>query len=286
LSATDLASLVGPIERPDESARLAARAQLDASGRALGRLDELAVWLAAVQGAETARPPERVRLIVAGSDAGAATELAASLDVGVRRLTPPVEVGAEMAVRAGMDLVDDEVDAGADLLVVVAVDPASVAPADALVGLLTRKDAAAVTGRGATIDDARWMRRCATVRDTMRRGRPVLGDHLALLAAVGGSTLAATTGVLLQAAVRRTPVLLDGVVTAACALVAQRVAFRAVGWWAAAHRSPEPAHDLALDRLGLEPLLDLGVRAEDGTAALLAVPLVRAAALSAGRGPS
>jgi nicotinate-nucleotide--dimethylbenzimidazole phosphoribosyltransferase len=51
----------------------------------------------------------------------------------------------------------------------------------------------------------------------------------------------------------------------------------------AAHRSPEPAHDLALDRLGLEPLLDLGVRAEDGTAALLGVPLVRAAALAAGR---
>jgi nicotinate-nucleotide--dimethylbenzimidazole phosphoribosyltransferase len=78
-------------------------------------------------------------------------------------------------------------------------------------------------------------------------------------------------------------VLLDGVATAAAALVAQRGSFRAVSWWVAAHRSPEPAHDLALDRLGLEPLLDLGVRAEDGTAALLGVPLVRAAALAAGR---
>jgi nicotinate-nucleotide--dimethylbenzimidazole phosphoribosyltransferase len=75
-------------------------------------------------------------------------------------------------------------------------------------------------------------------------------------------------------------VLLDGVVTAAAALVAQRVAFRAVSWWLAAHRSPEPAHEVALDRLGLDPLLDLGVRAEDGTGALLAVPLLRAAALS------
>ena len=135
-----------------------------------------------------------------------------------------------------------------------------------------------MTSKGATIDDALWMRRCAAVRDTMRRGRPILADHVGLLAAVGGADLAAMTGLLLQAAARRTPVLLDGVATAAAALVAQRMAFRSSDWWAAAHRSPEPAHDLALDRLGLEPLLDLGIRAEDGTGALLAVPLLRAAA--------
>jgi NaMN:DMB phosphoribosyltransferase len=279
VSASDLASIVGPIERPDESTRLAAGERLSASARSLGRLDEIAGWLAAAQGVETPRPPRQVRLLVVGPAEHAATELAATLDVGVRMLSAPVG-GIDGAVRAGMSLVDHEVDAGADLLAVADVDPASGVPAEALVGLLTRKDAASVTRRGAAIDDAGWMRRCAAVRDTMRLGRPVLADHLALLEAVGGLSVAATTGILLQAAVRRTPVLLDGVTTAACALVAQRAAFRAVGWWAAGHRSPEPAHDLALDRLGLEALLDLGVRAEDGTGALLAVPIVRAAALS------
>jgi nicotinate-nucleotide--dimethylbenzimidazole phosphoribosyltransferase len=284
----DLAALAGPIERPAESALLAARDRLAGSDRSLGRLDEVAAWLAAAQDADLPRPPRRARLLLVGPGGSeAAGRLAALLDVGVRGLDPAAggpagttRDEAESAVRAGMGLVDDEVDAGTDLIVVADVAATAGVPAEALVGLLTRRDAAAVTRRGPLIDDAGWMNRCAAVRDTMRGARPVLGDHLALLAAVGGTDIAATAGILLRASARRTPVLLDGVVTAAAALVAQRVAFRAVSWWLAAHRSPEPAHEVALDRLGLDPLLDLGVRAEDGTAALLAVPLLRAAALS------
>jgi NaMN:DMB phosphoribosyltransferase len=274
----DLASLAGPVERPEEALRAAARERLGAAGRGLGRLDELAVWLAAAQGADTAALPRRVRLLAIG-DGPVAVDLAGTLDVGLRSLSPPPG-GAAGAARVGMALVDEEVDQGADLLVVAAPDPAAGVAAEALVGLLTRRDAAAVTSRGATIDDSAWMRRCAAIRDTMRGARPTLADQVALLDVLDRPDLAATTGVLLRAAARRTPVLLDGAATAACALVGHRVAFRAVAWWAAAHRSPEPAHDLALDRLGLEPLLDLGVRAEDGTGALLAVPLVRAAAVS------
>ena len=112
----------------------------------------------------------------------------------------------------------------------------------------------------------------------MRRSRPVLGDQLQLLATAGGADFAAMTGFLLQAAARRTPVVLDGVVSGACALVAQRVTFRAADWWLAGHRSSEPAHALALTRLSLEPLLDLGMRLGEGTGALLAVPMVKAAA--------
>jgi len=188
---------------------------------------------------------------------------------------------AEAAVMAGMELADDAADAGCDLLVLAAVGRGAGVPAAALVGMLTRNDASVVTSRGGSIDDALWMRRCAAVRDTIRRGRPVMGDYVELLATVGGADLAAATGVLLQCAARRTPVLLDGVVTAAAALVAQRIAFRCVDWWVAGHRSPERAHDLALDRLALRPLLDLAIRAQDGTGALLAVPVVRAAAAGA-----
>jgi nicotinate-nucleotide--dimethylbenzimidazole phosphoribosyltransferase len=105
----------------------------------------------------------------------------------------------------------------------------------------------------------------------------MLGDHVGLLATSGGSDLAAAVGVLLQSAARRTPVLLDGLVAAAAALLAQRVAFRAVDWWLAAARTAEPAQDIALDRLSLEPLLDLGVAVGEGVGALTAVPLLQVA---------
>ena len=84
-------------------------------------------------------------------------------------------------------------------------------------------------------------------------------------------------GFLAQAAVRRTPVILDGVVVTAAALVANDLAPGAVSWWVAGHKSPEPAHALALRRLDLEPLLDLGLRLGEGSGATLALPLVRSA---------
>jgi nicotinate-nucleotide--dimethylbenzimidazole phosphoribosyltransferase len=184
----------------------------------------------------------------------------------------------ERAFAAGIAIADAEIDSGADLLVAADLGIGNTTPAAALVGSLTRNDASLVTGRGTGIDDATWMRKCAAVRDAMRRSRPVLGDQLQLLATAGGADFAAMTGFLLQAAARRTPVVLDGVVSGACALVAQRVTFRAADWWLAGHRSSEPAHALALNRLSLEPLLDLGMRLGEGTGALLAVPLVKAAA--------
>jgi nicotinate-nucleotide--dimethylbenzimidazole phosphoribosyltransferase len=85
------------------------------------------------------------------------------------------------------------------------------------------------------------------------------------------------TGFLLQAAVRRTPVILDGLVSGACAMVAHRIAYRSAKWWQAGHRSVEPAHEYVLARLQLEPLLDYQLRLGEGTGALLALPLVRAA---------
>ena len=89
-----------------------------------------------------------------------------------------------------------------------------------------------------------------------------------LLATVGSADIAATAGFLTQAAVRRTPVLLDGVVSGAAALVAARVSYRVGRWLLAGHRSTEPAHHAALARLGLEPLVDYGMRLGEGTGAL------------------
>jgi nicotinate-nucleotide--dimethylbenzimidazole phosphoribosyltransferase len=186
---------------------------------------------------------------------------------------------AEAAFRAGVAVADEEADSGTDLVVLGDVSVGGTTAAAVLVAALCGTDASVVTGRGGRpIDDLAWMRKCAAVRDALRRARPVLGDQLQLLATVGGADLAAMTGFLLQSAVRKTPVILDGVVSAACALVGQRVAFRAPDWWLAGQSSGEPAQAKALDRMALEPLLDHGVTVGEGAGALLALPLVQAAA--------
>ncbi|WP_203558044.1 nicotinate-nucleotide--dimethylbenzimidazole phosphoribosyltransferase [Streptomyces sp. S4.7] len=193
---------------------------------------------------------------------------------------------AEQAVRLGMAIADEEADSGTDLVVLGDLSVGGTTAAAALIAALCGTDASVVTGRGgAGIDDLAWMRKCAAIRDALRRARPVLGDQLELLATVGGADLAATTGFLLQSAVRRMPVILDGVVSAACALVGQRAAFRAPDWWLAGQVSGEPAQGKALDRMAIDPLLDHGVIVGEGTGALLALPMVRAAAALAAELP-
>jgi nicotinate-nucleotide--dimethylbenzimidazole phosphoribosyltransferase len=193
---------------------------------------------------------------------------------------------AEAAFRAGVAIADEEADSGTDLVVLGDVSVGGTTVAGVLIAALCGTDASVVTGRGGQpIDDLAWMRKCAAVRDALRRARPVLGDQLQLLAAVGGADFAAMTGFLLQSAVRRLPVVLDGVVTSACALVAQRIAFRAPDWWLAGHNSGEPAQAKALDRMAIEPLLDHGVKVGEGAGALLALPLVQAAAALAAELP-
>lgn len=193
---------------------------------------------------------------------------------------------AEAAFRAGVAVADEEADSGTDLVVLGDLSVGGTTAAAVLVAALCGTDASVVTGRGGRpVDDLAWMRKCAAIRDALRRARPVLGDQLQLLATVGGADLAAMTGFLLQCAVRKLPVILDGVVSAACALVAQRVAFRAPDWWLAGHDSGEPGQAKALDRMALEPLLEQGVKVGEGVGALLALPLVRAAAALAAELP-
>jgi len=193
---------------------------------------------------------------------------------------------AEAAFLAGVAVADEEADSGTDLVVLGDVSVGGTTAAGVLIAALCGTDASVVTGRGGqAIDDLAWMRKCAAIRDALRRARPVLGEQLRLLATVGGADLAAITGFLLQSAVRKLPVILDGVVVAACALVGQRIAFRAPDWWLAGQSSGEPGQGKALDRMALEPLLDHGVTVGEGAGALLALPLVQAAAALAAELP-
>ena len=184
----------------------------------------------------------------------------------------------ERAISVGRALADEEVDSGADLLVPATLGVGATTPASVLVAAITGAEPVAVVGRGSGIDDETWMRKAAAVRDARRRARPHARDPLDLLRVAGGADLAVVAGFLVQAALRRTPVLLDGLVVGAAALVADELAHGAREWWLLAQRSPEPAMTLAAEHLGLPPLLDLHVRLEDGSGALAAVPLLPMAA--------
>lgn len=183
----------------------------------------------------------------------------------------------DAAINAGRTIADEEVDSGADLLIAGDMGIGNTTPAAVLIAALTGTEPVAVVGRGTGIDDNAWMRKTAAIRDALRRARKVLTDPVALLRTSAGADIAALTGFLAQAAVRRTPVLLDGVVVGAAALVAEELAPGARQWWLAGHRSTEPGGPLVLDHLDLTPVLDLGMRLGEGSGALTALPVVTAA---------
>jgi nicotinate-nucleotide--dimethylbenzimidazole phosphoribosyltransferase len=182
------------------------------------------------------------------------------------------------AILAGVKIADAEVDGGADLLIAGDIGIGNSTPASVLVAALTGSEPVAVVGRGSGIDDNAWMRKATAVRDALRRARTVLADPVALLRTAGGADIAAMAGFLAQAAVRHTPVVLDGLVAGAAALVAEELAPGARQWWVAGQRGGEPAHALLLDHLDLEPILDLDVRLGEGTGAVAALPLLFMAA--------
>lgn len=327
-----------PVQEPDWVAGAAAatrQATLTKPTGALGRLEDLSIWLAAVQGRCPPTRPQRIRVVIFAGDHGVAaagvsaypSEVTAQMvanflaggaavnvlargvgatvrvvDMAISTELPgkslPVDVTrwkvrlgsgridvedalqrdeTTRAIDAGIAIADEEIDAGAEFLIPGDMGIGNTTPAAVLIGVVTGSDADVVTGRGTGIDDAALERKRAIVRAAIARAAAIT-DPVALLTAVGGADIAAMAGFLAQAAVRRTPVLLDGLVSGAAALVAEKLAPGAAAWWAAGHRSVEPAHTRALTALGLSPLIDLDLRLGEGSGALVAVPLLNAAA--------
>ncbi|MEH3033196.1 MAG: nicotinate-nucleotide--dimethylbenzimidazole phosphoribosyltransferase [Aeromicrobium erythreum] len=323
---------------PSATARAAAQERLGALATpagALGRLGDLAVWVAATQDRVPPEPVDRVHLVVFAGDHGVAAHgvsaypaavtpamvrlfaagragvsvLAAQHDVRVRVLDLAVDddladldpaVGAHKvrrgsgaihledaltadearrAVEAGATVAREEVAAGAQLLVAGDMGIGNTTPTAALVAAVLGLPATEVVGRGTGVDDDGLARKTEVVQQALDRTAGRHDDALDLLAALGGADVAAAAGYLAEAAQLGRPVLLDGLIGVAAGLVADRLAPGAAAWFAAGHRSTEPAQSLALSKLGLEPLLDLGLRLGEGSGAIAAVPLVRSAAL-------
>ncbi|MGI5147988.1 nicotinate-nucleotide--dimethylbenzimidazole phosphoribosyltransferase [Plantactinospora sp. CA-294935] len=184
---------------------------------------------------------------------------------------------ARSAVETGIRVAHELLDSGAGILLTGDMGIGNTTAAAALIAAFTGIDPAEATGRGTGIDDATYSRKVAVVRAALARHVPDPADPLGVLAAVGGLEHAALAGFVLGSAARRVPVLLDGVSAVAAALAAAAFAPDAVGAMVAGHRSAEPGATAGLDRLGLLPIIDLGLRLGEGTGALLAYPVVASA---------
>ncbi len=193
---------------------------------------------------------------------------------------------ARSAILVGAEVAADLVAGGADLLVGGDMGIGNTTPSAALIAAITGRDPAAVTGRGTGIDDAMLQHKADVVADAVARVRTAAAtgpdatglDAVGLLAEIGGLEIAALAGFYLGAAAAGVPVVLDGVIALAAACVAAQHCPAVTGYLIAGHRSTEPGATAALDWLGLEPLVDLGMRLGEGSGAMLGVPLVRAAA--------
>ncbi|SDK92585.1 nicotinate-nucleotide--dimethylbenzimidazole phosphoribosyltransferase [Nonomuraea jiangxiensis] len=197
---------------------------------------------------------------------------------------------AVQALEAGILVARNLMATGARCLITGDMGIGNTTASAALISVFTGKDAAEVTGRGTGIDDATHERKVGIVRESIRvnglsgdlptelaSGLKAPSEALRALAAVGGFEHAAIAGFILCGAAARVPVILDGVIAGAAALVAAALDPAVTDHCIAGHRSVEPGHSAALDQLGLRPLVDLELRLGEGTGGLLAHPMVCAA---------
>ena len=184
---------------------------------------------------------------------------------------------AMTAIGVGIEVARDLVAAGNRCLLTGDMGIANTTSSAALICAFTGRDAAEVTGRGTGVDDATLARKVDVVRRGLALHQADAADPVRMLAALGGFEHAALAGFIIGAAALRVPVILDGVIAGSAALAACAMAPGAACCLIAGHRSAEPGHTVAMDHLGLRPLVDLDLRLGEGTGALLALPIVQSA---------
>ncbi|MFD0307846.1 nicotinate-nucleotide--dimethylbenzimidazole phosphoribosyltransferase [Streptomyces sp. NPDC127119] len=221
-------------------------------------------------------------------DVGVASDLPATpglLPRKVRAGTADMTTGPALtreevrsAIEVGIETARDLVAAGNKALITGEMGIANTTASAALISVYTGSDPAEVTGRGTGINDETLARKTEVVRRALELHQPDPADPIGVLSAIGGLEHAAMVGLLLGGASLRTPVILDGVSAGAAALVARAIAPEVLAACIAGHRSAEPGHVAALNKLGLRPLVDLDLRLGEGTGALLALPVVQSAA--------
>jgi nicotinate-nucleotide--dimethylbenzimidazole phosphoribosyltransferase len=198
---------------------------------------------------------------------------------GTRNMAREPAMSREEALRAllaGVERAEAATAQGVDALAAGDMGIGNTTAAAALTAVFTGRPVGAVTGRGTGIEDTVWRHKVAVINRALALHRPDPGDPVGVLAAVGGLEIAGIAGLILGTAAARRPVLLDGFIATAGALVAAALAPAAVDYLIAGHRSVEPGHQTSLDYLGLKPLLNLQMRLGEGTGAVLGLSLLEA----------
>jgi nicotinate-nucleotide--dimethylbenzimidazole phosphoribosyltransferase len=184
---------------------------------------------------------------------------------------------AVLALEVGIDLAVKAADEGIGLIGCGDMGIGNTTPSAAVTAVMTGQPAAAVTGRGTGIDDTMWAHKVEIIDTAIRLHHPSASDPLDVLAKVGGLEIAGMAGLILGGAARRIPVVLDGFIAGAAALIAVGLQPLCCEYLVAAHQSVECGHQAALRQLGLKPLFDLELRLGEGTGACLGIGLIQAA---------
>jgi nicotinate-nucleotide--dimethylbenzimidazole phosphoribosyltransferase len=185
---------------------------------------------------------------------------------------------AEACIAAGLETASGAIRNGAGLLAAGEMGIGNTTAASAVTAALTGLEPSSVVGRGTGLDEAGVARKVEVVNRSLEMNRPDPDDPIGALAGVGGLEIGAMAGVMLACAKEGVPVVIDGFISTSAALLAERLCPGAKGVMFASHLSAEPGHRLALDQLGLEPFLDLGMRLGEGTGSALAMMLLEASA--------
>jgi nicotinate-nucleotide--dimethylbenzimidazole phosphoribosyltransferase len=199
--------------------------------------------------------------------------------LGTQNMAKGPAMSKEEAIRsieAGMELVEAELSKGVDILGTGDMGIGNTTASSAITAALTGADVAAVTGRGTGLDDKGWEKKVKVIQQALERNQPDPKDAIDVLSKVGGFEIGGIAGVILAGARYRIPVVLDGFISGAAALIATSLSPHTKPYLIASHQSVEEGHRIILDHLGLKPLLNLGLRLGEGTGAALGIFLVEA----------
>jgi nicotinate-nucleotide--dimethylbenzimidazole phosphoribosyltransferase len=180
------------------------------------------------------------------------------------------------SIEAGMELVEEELTRGIDILGTGDMGIGNTTPSSAITAAVTGVDVAVVTGRGAGLDEEGWSRKIKVIQKALEINRPDPKDPIDLLSKVGGFEIGGIVGLILAGARYRIPVVIDGFISGAAALIATSLSPQVKPYLIASHQSAEPGHKKILEHLGLIPLLSLNMRLGEGTGAALGIFLAEA----------
>ncbi len=332
LTLTKTIDKIKPLDREAMAAAQARQNMLTKPQGSLGRLEELSIQLAGIQGKSVPQVRQKAIIVMAGDhgvvaekignwpqsvtaqmvsnflrggagisvlarytgvrlvvvDMGVASELKADLQLisrkialGTQNMAQGPAMSMEQAIKSietGIEIITAEVAKGLDIVGTGDMGIGNTTVSSAICAVMTGRPVAEVTGRGTGIDDKQLSHKIEVIKQALAVNRPDPEKPLEVLAKVGGFEIGGLAGVMLGAAAQHIPVIIDGFISGAAALIATALSPRLKDYLIASHVSAETGHPVLLEHLGLKPLLNLGLRLGEGTGAALGIFLAEAAA--------